>query len=99
MKIGATEECRDLPMWRWSDPDTSRAAAERVSPHLTALQARVLAQIVLHGPITPKEIEALPVLADLGFSTSRRRCSELLALGKVRRVGVRDGSMLLEKVR
>jgi hypothetical protein len=76
-QLHADQQAADLPMFRSSDPETSREAAARVAPHVSTLQARVLSAFRAHGPMTAKELEELPELADLGFSTARKRCSEL----------------------
>jgi hypothetical protein len=104
----AREATQDLPLFaapqvrtlaRRSDPETSRDAAVNIVEHLTELQRRVLAAYREHGRLTPKEVEDLPEFQDLGFSTARKRCSEGLRDGWLRRTGItRDGSDELEAV-
>ena len=87
-------------MARRDDPDTSKAAAIAVSDRLTELQARVLAAFQRHGRLTAKELEQLPEMEDLGFSTARKRCSELLSRGWLRKTGtVKDGCREYEVAR
>ena len=78
-------------MARRDNPETSKAAAIGIADHLTELQARVYAAVVARGPLTAKELEALPELADLGFSTARKRLSELASRSRVRWTGVIRG--------
>lgn len=74
-------------MVRRSDPPTSALAAEAVAPNLTELQEKVLEAYRVHGPMTAKQVEQLPELKHLGFSTSRKRCSELLRMGQIEPTG------------
>jgi hypothetical protein len=72
---------------RLTDPPTARAAAEQVTRDagkLRALQLRVLEAVRELGPIDGAALEALPRFASLGFSTCRKRLSELRALGLIR---------------
>ena len=86
-------------MARRSDPDTSKAAAVNVSGIITSLQRRIYQVFVARGRMSPKQAEALPEFADLGFSTVRKRCSELVAISKLRPTGrVIDGSQELEVI-
>lgn len=87
----ANREAADLPMFRSSDPETSREAAAKVAPHVTKLQARVLDAFRKHGPMCAKRAERLAEFSDLGFSTVRKRISELHQAGHLVRSGVRDG--------
>lgn len=75
-------------MVRGDSPLTSQAAAVRVLPKLSALQAEVLA--VADGR-TDREIERLPRFAAYAPSTVRKRRSELLQQGRIRADGDRDG--------
>jgi DNA-binding MarR family transcriptional regulator len=77
-------------LFRQTDPETSRDAAAKVAPHLTALQARVLAAFKAHGPMTAKQAEALAEFEDLGFSTVRKRISELARAGALVECGKAD---------
>lgn len=72
---------------RLHDAPTARAAAERVTRDagkLRALQARVLEAVRELGPIDGATLERLPRFAELGFSTVRKRLSELAQAGRVR---------------
>lgn len=75
-------------MVRAGDPETSVEAAEAVLPSLSALHQTVLAAYRRHGPMTAKQAERLPELANLGFSTVRKRVSELAQRGIIRRTDV-----------
>jgi len=98
----------DLPLFqappvkhlaRVHDPATSKMAAVDIQDHLPELQRKVWHSFVEHGAMTPKEAEVLPEFQDYGFSTIRRRCSEGLKAGWLRRTGeIRGGSAVLEAV-
>jgi hypothetical protein len=95
----ASDQLRDLPMFvteirtlaRPGDPDTSKQAALAISDRLTELQQQVYQTFVAAGPMTAKECEDLPEYETWGFSTVRKRCSELLARGWLVRTGVKRG--------
>src|SRR5690242_8396268 len=101
-QANADREAADLPMFRQSDPETSRSAAEAIAPHVTELQHRVLDVIRRRGPSTAKELEQLPDFEGWGFSTVRKRVSELATpkseggLGLLVEVGVRERSTIYE---
>lgn len=80
------------PMVRRRDRKTCRVAADRVRPVLSPLRLAVLDAITAAGDagLTDKELERLPQFAALGFSTARKRRSELYQLGYLREAGVRD---------
>ena len=81
------------------DPVESRQAAADIQDHLPELQAKVWAAFREHGPLTAKEAEALPEFAAYGFSTVRKRTSELRARGKLVPTGeARDGCAVLEAI-
>ena len=72
---------------RLGDSAPARAAAERVTGDpgkLRALQLRVLEAIRELGPIDDATLETLPRFAGLGFSTIRKRRSELFQAGRLR---------------
>ena len=94
----------DGPLWsspaaRATDPETSREAAAAVQGSLGELQRRVLAVYQMAGPMTAKEAEALDCFADLGFSTVRKRCSELVAGGYLVATDERRGRCFVLKAR
>lgn len=100
--------CDDLPLFqvpiremaRRDSPATSKAAAIAISDRLTELQQRVLGAFQAHVHLTGKELEQLPELADLGFSTARKRLSECANRGWLRQTGeTRDGCAVYEAVR
>ena len=75
----------DLPLFRAmarrADPDTSHAAAAVVRPELGRIQTAVLAAFSELGPMTARSAERLERFGDYGFSTIRKRISELAAEG------------------
>lgn len=69
------------PMARRADMETSREAAAVVEPHLGKIQREVLEAYRAHGPMTARDLEALPEFSEYGFSTVRKRLSELARAG------------------
>lgn len=65
------------PISRASDPQSSQDAAAAVAPMLSKCRARVLSAIERHGPICAEDLERLPELRDMKFSTARKRASDL----------------------
>ena len=79
-------------MARRTDPATSKATAVGTAEIVTTLQLRVFKAFQQHGAMSAKQAEKLPEFGDLGFSTVRKRCSELAAIGWLRDTGeVEDG--------
>jgi signal transduction histidine kinase len=78
---------------RRTDPETSHEAAERITAKLSQLQARVLIAVADFGEhgATAREVETLDAFADCGFSTCRKRLSELARAGRLGTNGKRDG--------
>lgn len=60
------------------DRPTSLAAADRIAPHLSELQRRVLAAFVDLGPMTDYELEELKRFEGMSPSTIRKRRGELV---------------------
>lgn len=87
-----THALADLPLFRTADPATSRAAGEGVAEHLGAIQRAVLAAYAAHGALSARQAEQLPELAAYGFSTVRKRVSELAAKGYLRATGTERAS-------
>lgn len=81
-----------LPLARKFDPETSQAAADRIQEQLNALQQRVYAVFLMRGRLTAKQAEKLECFKDLGFSTVRKRVSELAAADFLVADGTIDGS-------
>jgi len=75
-------------MVRRSDPHTSLEAAATVTPHLSAIQGKVLDAFERHGAMSARQVEQLPEFAAYGFSTIRKRVSELAAAGLLVHDGV-----------
>ena len=69
-------------------PDTEESAADVVRPHLGKIQALVLAAYEAHGPMSAREAERLPEFGDYGFSTIRKRISELASDGLLVALGI-----------
>lgn len=64
-------------MFRKSDPETSKRAAESVEPKRSAIQQAVIDAYVEHGPMTARVCERLPQFEGYSPSTIRKRISEL----------------------
>ena len=77
----------DLPLFRSTDPDTSREAAAVVAPRIGKIQHLVLRVYAERGPMSARAIERLPDLEGYGFSTLRKRVSELTQSGHLERCG------------
>lgn len=76
------------PMARNTDPDTSHETAAVVRPELGKIQALVMKAYRAHGPMTARTCECLPEFDEYGFSTVRKRISELAAEGYLVASGV-----------
>lgn len=74
-----------------ADHVTSRMAAERVLPIAGSLRLRVLRAIASCEGLTDAELERLPEFASYGFSTVRKRRSELFKARLVAGDGTRLG--------
>ena len=75
-----------LPLWesaraRKHDPDTSKAAAGAITGSLGKIQRLVLHTFRLHGPMSARQAERREEFYDYGFSTIRKRISELAQAG------------------
>lgn len=70
----------------FSEPDTSRAAAKAITPHLPHLEQIVLTALRQHGPQTAQELEDR---LRMDGSTVRPRLVTLRARGMVRDSGLR----------
>ena len=82
-RVGDVEVARipePLPLVREHDPQTSHEAAAAIAPNLNALQEAVYAAFLERGPASARQAEQWPELA-YGFSTVRKRVSELARLG------------------
>ena len=76
------------PMSRTTDPGTSEESAAVVLPHLGKIQTLVLEVFEARGQMTARTAERLPEFEAYGFSTIRKRISELAAEGYLEAVGV-----------
>jgi len=83
----ATEPLAELPLFRRDDPPTSRGAAGAIEPQLGEIQRAVLAAFREHGAMSARQVEQLPIFQVYGFSTVRKRVSELAAAAYLRAVG------------
>lgn len=79
-----------LGLVRPSDPIESQRAAVDVLAHRTLVQAQILEVLSDKVPRTDPEIAACAIFANRGDSTVRSRRAELVAAGKVQRVGRRE---------
>lgn len=77
-----------LPMARRMDPDTSHEAAAVVQPHVSRVQQLVLDVFIKRGPMTARAAERLPEFSQYGFSTIRKRISEMHRQGQLVEIGV-----------
>lgn len=77
-----------LPMARKTDPDTSHEAAAIVEPEVGKIQALVLSAFRKHGPMSARRAERLPEFKVYGFSTIRKRISELAKDGTLIECGI-----------
>lgn len=76
------------PASRRADHATSAAAGEAVQRRASALHNQILDCFDEFGRLTDEQLEHMPCFAGLAPSTVRKRRSELLALGKLKAVGV-----------
>lgn len=84
-------------MVRHPDHDTSVAAAAKVFEFRSALQ-REIYDVLLTGPATDGELEAMDRFAAYGPSTVRKRRSELFQAGLLRKTGARRGGMTIWEI-
>ena len=78
----------NTPMFRKEDPETSLEAAKVVEQQLGKIQIEVLKAFHNHGAMTARKAERLPEFEEYGFSTIRKRISELHRGGRLVEVGV-----------
>ena len=76
------------PLARRDDPATSRETAATIAQELGKIQRLVLDAYRRHGPMTARKAERLPEFEEYGFSTIRKRISELLHEGYLSEAGV-----------
>ena len=69
------------PGARRNDPATSKAAAAMVLAELSIIQRAVLREFGERGPMSARQAERLGTFGAYGFSTIRKRISELSAAG------------------
>jgi predicted ArsR family transcriptional regulator len=75
------------PLARRTDPETSHEAARVVREKLTVLQQAILEAFRDVGPMSARQAERLGVFGLWGFSTVRKRISELAAAGLLEEYG------------
>lgn len=83
----ARDERYGTPLVRSSDPTTSHAAAAVIEKVLSELQLVVLLAYADHGKMSARTIERIDYLDEYGFSTIRKRVSELSKSGHLVKVG------------
>lgn len=84
---------------RKNDPQTSQQAAAKLLPTLSERQALVLDAFRERGPMTSKEAEQLPRFSTWGYSSVRKRATELERLGYLERLDEkRDGCFIYRAV-
>ena len=91
-----TDQYRPTPtatgLTRRTDPDTSHEAADAIAPKLSSIQTAVIAAYIQRGPMSARQAERLPELSEWGFSTIRKRVSELAQLGRLVEAGTETSS-------
>lgn len=75
-------------MARNTDPSTSHETAAIMVDRVPKIQAVVIAAYEKHGAMTARTAERLPEFGDYGFSTIRKRISELYQSGLLQECGV-----------
>jgi hypothetical protein len=80
------------PLVRHTDPSTSHEAAGVIAEKLNAIQQAVYAAFLERGPASARQAEAWPELRTYGFSTVRKRVSELARAGFLVAVGAETES-------
>ena len=76
---------------RFTDPQTSHDAAERITKELTMLQGQVWTALRTFGPWTDRQlVTALQATHGRAESTWRTRRAELVDKGLVKPVAIRD---------
>lgn len=87
----AVDAARMLPVVRpgarRNDPATSKAAAAMVLADLSAIQRAVLREYRERGAMSARQAEQLGAFGAYGFSTIRKRISELAAAGYLEACG------------
>ena len=78
----------DLPLFRATDPATSRQAGGVVSPQIGKIQRLVLQVYERRGPMSARVVERLEDCEGYGFSTLRKRVSELSRSGHLESCGI-----------
>lgn len=68
---------------------TSIDAAKAILPCRTVLQQQIMNALLLYGPMTDGELEALQIFGGYGPSTVRKRRSELYHEGRIALTGKR----------
>ena len=74
--------------------ETSKAAARRIAPHVSAMRAQVYDAICMAGPAGSTRSD-IANAAGIKKDTVNARVSELLTRGLVKQIGKRDGEGLL----
>lgn len=76
-------------MVRRGDPLTSQEAAQGILRKASELHAAITTEIARRGPMTDAELEDLERFAHYGYSTVRKRRTELTQAGRLIEVGTR----------
>ena len=75
-------------MVRKTDPQTSHEAAKIVAPHVGKTVELILSAYRRHGPMSARWAERLPEFSSYGFSTIRRRITDLHRSGQLEECGI-----------
>lgn len=75
-------------MVRNADPETSHEAAKVVVPHVGSTAELILTAYRRRGPMSARKAERLPEFSSYGFSTIRRRITDLHRSGELEECGI-----------
>ncbi len=75
-------------MVRKTDPQTSHEAARVVAPHVGKTVELILSVYRRRGPMSARKAERLPEFSSYGFSTIRRRITDLHRSGQLEECGI-----------
>ncbi len=98
--VGFLSDLKDVPdqdqgdffatkgMVRQSDPETSHEAAKVVAPHVGSTVELILSVYRRRGPMSARKAERLPEFSSYGFSTIRRRITDIHRSGQLEECGI-----------
>lgn len=90
----------DAPLYRTTDNRFSVSAGESVRPKIGRIQWAVINAYRRHGNMRARQCETLPELGEWGYSTVRKRVSELYQAGVLEyEPRTKDGTYQLNEFR